>query len=546
MLTEISCSKLETQKHPTGTVHFHPGLNVVLGDSHGANSIGKSTMLLIIDFVFGGSSYVTSNAVSEVGHHEVFFTFRFDNQSFKFSRLTDNPTTIYYHKNDGTVEEETIAAYTQWLCQKYNMDYPGVSFRDTVSRFFRIYNKSKIDETRPLNIRESESNNDAINVLLCLFNHHDEIAFFQNTLKEAKDKYAAFRAAQKYNFIPSAITKQKDYTEAQSKLLKLRQEKEDLLSTSNSAVDAQEVKKANYINELKRELRDSRKKLEQKKSDIHLVDLNLQLGVQPTEADLNNLLTFFPNANIEKLTAIEKFHHKIQSILRNEMLQTKVNMEQELYRIQAKVDKVQARIERLKPSMAFSDEFLTTYSKLDREITTLETECNNFIELQNLSKIKSQAKDALEERTTLLLHQMEKQINDEMEKVSNFISHGKDNAPILRLLKSNSYTFETPRDTGTGTNYKGMLIYDLSILKLTPLPALAHDSLLFPNISDENLRQLLQLYASFKDKQIFIAFDRQDNLGPDTSKLLNSQAVIKLGPNDETLFGIQWGKKKES
>lgn len=284
--------------------------------------------------------------------------------------------------------------------------------------------------------------------------------------------------------------------------------------------------------------------MEQKKSDIHLVDLNLQLGVQPTEADLNNLLTFFPNANIEKLTAIEKFHHKIQSILRNEMLQTKVNMEQELYRIQAKVDKVQARIERLKPSMAFSDEFLTTYSKLDREITTLETECNNFIELQNLSKIKSQAKDALEERTTLLLHQMEKQINDEMEKVSNFISHGKDNAPILRLLKSNSYTFETPRDTGTGTNYKGMLIYDLSILTLTPLPALAHDSLLFPNISDENLRQLLQLYASFKDKQIFIAFDRQDNLGPDTSKLLNDQAVIKLGPNDETLFGIQWGKKE--
>ena len=544
MLTEISCSKLKTQKHPTGTVHFHSGLNVVLGDSHGANSIGKSTMLLIIDFVFGGSSYVTSNAVSEVGHHEVFFTFRFDNQSFKFSRLTDNPTTIYYHKNDGTVEEETIAAYTQWLCQKYNMDYPGVSFRDTVSRFFRIYNKSKIDETRPLNIRESESNNDAINVLLCLFNHHDEIAFFQNTLKEAKDKYAAFRAAQKYNFIPSAITKQKDYTEAQSKLLKLRQEKEDLLSTSNSAVDAKEVKKANYINELKRELRDSRKKLEQKKSDIHLVDLNLQLGVQPTEADLNNLLTFFPNANIEKLTAIEKYHHKIQSILRNDMLQTTVNMEQELYRIQAKVDKVQARIERLKPSMAFSDEFLTTYSKLDREITTLETECNNFIELQNLSKIKSQAKDALEERTTLLLHQMEKQINDEMEKVSNFISHGKDNAPILRLLKSNSYTFETPRDTGTGTNYKGMLIYDLSILTLTPLPALAHDSLLFPNISDENLRQLLQLYASFKDKQIFIAFDRQDNLGPDTSKLLNDQAVIKLGPNDETLFGIQWGKKE--
>lgn len=362
--------------------------------------------------------------------------------------------------------------------------------------------------------------------MLCLFNHHNEISYFQDQLKSAKDKHSAFRTAQKYNFIASAITRQKEYDEAQSKLAELRQEKEDLAFSNNSSVDTEEVKKANQINELKRYLRDARKKLEQKKNDIHLVDLNLQLGVQPTEADLNNLLTFFPNANIEKLTKIEKFHHKIQSILKDELLETKKRMEQELIPLQSQVDIIQNYIEQLKPSMAFSDEFLTAYTKLDHEITTLENECDNFINLQNLTEIKKQAKKALEERTTLLLHQMEKSINDEMEKISDFISHGEDNAPILRLLKSNSYTFETPRDSGTGTNYKGMLIYDLSILKLTPLPALAHDSLLFPNISDENLRQLLQLYSTIRGKQIFIAFDRQDNLGPDISSLLNNHAVI--------------------
>ncbi len=284
--------------------------------------------------------------------------------------------------------------------------------------------------------------------------------------------------------------------------------------------------------------------MEQKKTDIHLVDLNLQLGVQPTDADLNALLTFFPNANIEKLTKIEEFHHKIQAILKDELLATKTKMKQELLPLQNKVDIIQARIEQIKPSMAFSDEFLTAYTKLDHEITALKNECNNFTQLKNLSKVEKDTKNLLEYQTTVLLHQIEKSINDEMAKISDFISNNKDNAPILRLLKTNSYTFETPRDSGTGTNYKGMLIYDLSILKLTPLPALAHDSLLFPNISDENLRRLLQLYASIKDKQIFIAFDRQDNLGPDISKLLNSHAVIKLGPNDETLFGIQWGKKQ--
>ena len=83
MLIEISCSKFKTKKHPTEYIYFHPGLNVVLGNKNGANSIGKSTMLLIIDFVFGGSSYLKSDAVTELGDHEIFFTFRFANQDYK-------------------------------------------------------------------------------------------------------------------------------------------------------------------------------------------------------------------------------------------------------------------------------------------------------------------------------------------------------------------------------------------------------------------------------------------------------------------------------
>lgn len=35
-------------------ITFHKGLNVVLGDNKGTNSIGKSTLLMVIDFIFGG------------------------------------------------------------------------------------------------------------------------------------------------------------------------------------------------------------------------------------------------------------------------------------------------------------------------------------------------------------------------------------------------------------------------------------------------------------------------------------------------------------
>ena len=38
-----------------GPIFFHEGLNTVLGDDQGSNSIGKSTLLMIVDFIFGGS-----------------------------------------------------------------------------------------------------------------------------------------------------------------------------------------------------------------------------------------------------------------------------------------------------------------------------------------------------------------------------------------------------------------------------------------------------------------------------------------------------------
>ena len=92
-------------------------------------------------------------------------------------------------------------------------------------------------------------------------------------------------------------------------------------------------------------------------------------------------------------------------------------------------------------------------------------------------------------------------------------------------------------------NYKGMLYYDLSILKLTPLPAMAHDSLLFPFISDEHICKLLQLYAAEKEKQIFIAFDHEENYGRETNNLLRNHMVLKLDAGEQALYGRQWGRK---
>ena len=66
MLYEIWSDKFRTggkdgQIRPA--IRFHSGLNTVLGTQTRSNSIGKSTFLMIIDYVFGGSDYLLTESL---------------------------------------------------------------------------------------------------------------------------------------------------------------------------------------------------------------------------------------------------------------------------------------------------------------------------------------------------------------------------------------------------------------------------------------------------------------------------------------------------
>ena len=100
----------------------------------------------------------------------------------------------------------------------------------------------------------------------------------------------------------------------------------------------------------------------------------------------------------------------------------------------------------------------------------------------------------------------------------------------------------TPDDTGTGIAYKGLIVYDLAVLRLTALPILVHDSLLLKQIADNAIEKILELYCS-SGKQIIIALDKQSSYGIHTEQILESHAVLKLAPNGQELFGRFWGKK---
>ncbi len=91
MLAEIKCDKFIEEP-----IIFKSGLNSILGDDYSTNSIGKSTLLMIIDFVLGGNSFIDNNsgAINKLGHLVFKFKFKFQLESLYFIRTTSDNNKI--------------------------------------------------------------------------------------------------------------------------------------------------------------------------------------------------------------------------------------------------------------------------------------------------------------------------------------------------------------------------------------------------------------------------------------------------------------------
>ncbi len=137
---------------------------------------------------------------------------------------------------------------------------------------------------------------------------------------------------------------------------------------------------------------------------------------------------------------------------------------------------------------------------------------------------------------------LQSEINVKMNKINDYVYGGEKKPPVLTIKKPNSYTFLTPDDTGTGTSYKGLVVFDLSVLELTPLPALVHDSVILKQIGDEPLERIMELYTR-SPKQIFIALDKKGSYLEKTQEILEQTAVIHLSDGGNELFGRSWNVK---
>ena len=526
-------------------IRFKQGLNVILGKEDGAMSIGKSTALLAIDFVFGGDTYIKSDAVKHEGHHTICFAFLFDGEAFHFARDTSDGDTIYICDENYKHTERTYTKteYTDWLKEKYRLNFAGLSFRITMSSFFRIYGKQNTNELNPLQGIPGQNMDKSISAIVALFDRYKDIEEFKTNVTEHKKRLDAYREARRYSFISDLVGGKKQYEENLAKIRSLELQLGTLMEEAEKGHTEEDIER----NKAKASLTNQRLTLEEsvraKERKLRLVNMNLEYGLYPTEADLAALQDFFPEVNIRKLYEIEKYHQKLAKILDAQFADEKDAIEEDIAVLQQQLRAVNAQIRELGIVGSISREFLNRHSELKAEISALTTQNEAYLILEGLQEAKANADELLRRSVEAILLDIQSTLNTKMEEFNDSLFKVKKEPPYVQFKAYNSYRFETPDNTGTGSNYKGMLVYDLAVLFTTALPALAHDSLLFSNLSKDAVDGIIKIYMS-TTKQIFIAFDKQGDCRPETQQILEDRCVLRLSNNNCELYGRSWDTKE--
>lgn len=545
MLVEISSSVFKEKGKVRSPIRFKKGLNVVLGKEDGENSIGKSSAMLAIDFAFGGKTYASSDGVKHMGHHVINFAFQFDGDVHHFFRSTAQSDKVFLCNEKYEFREEwELHQFTDWLKVKYHIDFPDLSFRTTLSSFFRIYGKDNTDERRPLRGIRGQNMQKSIDMLVKLFNRYIDIEPRKQGFDEATKKLEAYRAARKYRFVPDLVGGAKQYEENVTAIRDLEMQLNTLIIGQSEKHSAEDIAKSQQKAKLMQYKLQIETDIQSAERRLKLVEMSLEYGLYPTEADLSALAEFFPNVNLRKLYEVEKYHQKLAVILDKQFAEERSAVTTQIAVLQEQLAQIKQQIADMGYIGDLSKEFLDRHAEIKGRIDALRAQNEAYRTLVDLQESKKIADRLLKEGIRHILTEIQDEVNTKMKAFNDSLFTDRRQAPHLVFHEYNSYTFETPDDTGTGSNYKGMVLYDLAVLNLTALPAIAHDSLILKNIGDGAVDGIMQIYAQ-SDKQVFIAFDKQSAYRPMTQQILEDNRVLQLSDNGCELYGESWNKEKK-
>ncbi|UZE31282.1 DUF2326 domain-containing protein [Pseudomonas asplenii] len=536
MLIYIECEWFADKR-----ITFKEKLNIVVGDRANSNSIGKSTLLKVVDFIYGGDTLIThSKDVHEtLGHHSYVFKLILDKE-YVFERNTGTPTLIHLHAESGEIKEWSISEYLEFLQRQYTLEIEELSFRSVVSLMTRVWGRDNLDVRRPLHNFSAESGSQCIEWLIKVFNRFGPLADLSIRQNKLSTEQKSLNAAAKQSIIPkitkSKYTKnQEDITAHEYRLDTIRSEISSLAMSINELIDEAVLEnktEKNQLLEIKMSL----------SSELERVRANLEDNKRISRRSFQPLAEIIPSLNLEKLDTIESFHNGLTRILRKEIKEKELQLLEQIGTIDAEIAICNAAIAKALKNSGNPTYIVDSVIDISLALSKLTKENELYEKFTALAKEIKGIREKLKELKAGVLEGIESNLNIDIQKLVNYI-YGEQRASPVLALKPDKYSYEIPKDTGTGKAYSNLILLDTSLLRYTSIPFLIHDSILFKNVENRAIENILCVYSALS-QQSFIALDGEIVESESARTLVESCAVIHLS-SDKLLYTKDWRRPED-
>jgi len=557
MLVEIYCDKFKTggkDGEVRPPITFHEGLNAVIGDEYRSNSIGKSTLLMIIDFVFGGNDYITKcTAVQDnVKEHNICFTLRFKGLEYSFMRNTVKYNeVIKCNRQYIPLKDENpmmIDEYTAFLGKMYEMQFEGLTWRGLMSKHIRVHGRDTMDASRPLQEAKDGRQSDDIKRYLKQFERYAIVEKQINQAKVAEDEKEAFRKSVSFNHIRMA-SGNKEYKTNETKIAELQIKENELAENSSKGLLDLNSMQAQRLSELSSNLISYSRQKARVQSQLNSLRREMIEGKKTFKRSYSDLEKFFPGIEFKAIAEIDKFHQGLSKVLQDEFKESEADLATTYVMLGNEITKIKEQIAEIKNIPNVTQAVLKEYARITTELNNLQASNENY---KTFDELKKTAKNYAETRDKIIARQLSEIqdiVNKKMKEITTQIVRDKKLiSPILQLEKMKSYSFETKGDDGSGAGQRGLITFDLANMEVSNIPFIVHDADLMDPVEKPVLTELIKYYDSVKiqKRQAFVSFRSYEFYAEEIRPTIEKCKVIQLEANGQELFGWAWNKEKEN
>lgn len=518
MLRELQCEQFNQK-----VIKFNNGLNIITGGDGSANSIGKTTLLLIIDFCLGGEEFQKTNVYKEQEEFVLKFSLEFNDGMKYFVKKKSSKKVFVCDEQYNVISEITHKEYTEMLKNNYYNDNVK-TFRQLQYKFVRTSDIKKFDYKALLLSYGKKDNN--IDVISDLYNEYKEIndkILEIETNKKITKAYTTLNTDKNNKFL---ITKT-EYKKLSNDLADV----DDFID--NFHIDKNAENSNEKINLFDQYLKCIRKenKLEEKLACLQ----NEIIDDIDESNNIDEVLEYFPDINKAKLDNFAIFHNDIKKILKNEINEEIDVTKSQIISTKERIDKISNKLE--KDDKNSMSEYINN-SKLIKNVIKrkdIEDKIKIYEQYENKINRNKELNQEILEKQSIVLEKIAKNVNAEMKNMNDKVKNGETKLSTFVFEEKNCKLINN-EDDGSGCSIQNMIYFDLSLLKLSSLKFLIHDKEMINNIDKAKWSDILKLYCNTtKDKQIFLVIDDIGNIDANGKKIIEEYTVLSLSEKNKLL-----------